>query len=114
MPTPRPIIRPSWVAKSGMVMRLESRPTVMVPMPMPARATLMGRPMASTDPKARTRMTMAKATPSSSDDGGSNSPKMAPPSSICRPACSGMASWMSSLIAMAFSKVTSGSSSTTA
>ena len=74
----------------------------------------MGRPMASTDPKARTRMTMAKATPNSSELGGSNSPKMAPPSSIWTPSIVGRASVMAFEISVAFSKVMSGSSSTTA
>ena len=54
-------------------------------MPMPARATPIGRPMASTDPKARMRMTMAKARPSSSEDGGLKSPNALPPNSIRSP-----------------------------
>ena len=60
---------PRVVAKSGMVITLLSRAMRALPMPMPARATPMGRPIASTEPKARIRMTMAKARPSTSEDG---------------------------------------------
>ena len=49
----------------------------------------MGRPMASTEPKATTRITTAKARPRVSEEGSSNSPKALPPSSTWRPACVG-------------------------
>src|SRR5215212_6347699 len=68
MPTPRPIITPRVVAKSGIVTTLLSSPTMIEPALMPARATLTGRPMARTEPKAKIRMTMAKARPSSSEE----------------------------------------------
>ena len=62
MPTPRPIITPSVVVKSGIGQDVaEQRDDDATPVPMPASATPIGRPMASTEPKARIRMTMAKA-----------------------------------------------------
>ena len=48
---------------------------MIVPTPMPASAVPMGRPMASTEPKATMRTMMAKARPSVSELGGSNSAK---------------------------------------
>ena len=45
---------------------------------MPASATPMGSPIARTEPKATTRITTAKARPSASDAGSSNSPKVGP------------------------------------
>ena len=65
-------------AKSGMVTTCDSSPAMIVPLKMPARATPMGRPMASTEPKAMIRMMMAKPMPSASDDGTSNSAKACP------------------------------------
>ena len=67
---------PRNVAKSGTDKTLLSRVTSAVPMPMPKSATPTGRPMASTDPNATIKMTMANARPSVSDDGVSNSAKM--------------------------------------
>ncbi len=64
---------PRKVAKSGISMRFESRPTTIEPAAIPARATPIGRPMASTEPKATTRITMAKAMPRASVEGSSNS-----------------------------------------
>jgi hypothetical protein len=64
------------VAKSGMERTLLRMPTREVPSPMPARAIPIGRPMASTDPKARIKTMMAKAMPSSSELGTSNSAKI--------------------------------------
>ncbi len=56
----------------------------------------MGRPMASTEPKAMIKMTIAKPTPMASDDGASNSAKYWPPSSTSSPSTSGAASRSSS------------------
>ncbi len=70
-------------------------------MPMPNRATPMGRPMASTEPKARIRITMAKARPITSLDGSSNSAKTQPPSSTSMPSISGTSAWMASRISAA-------------
>src|SRR5215203_5199965 len=66
------------------------RPLIVVPTPMPARATPTGRPMASTEPNARIRMTMAKARPRTSDDGASNSAKIDPPSRMSTPSTCGI------------------------
>ena len=89
MPTPRPIITPRVVAKSGIESRWLSRAMRALPMPMPARATPMGRPMASTEPKARIRMTIAKARPRTSEDGGLNVSKALPPYSMRSPSTVG-------------------------
>ncbi len=80
---------PRVVAKSGMLVRLDSSASRMEPTPMPPRATPMGRPMASTEPNATIRMTMANARPNSSDDGGSNSLNMLPPYSTRTPSMPG-------------------------
>ena len=65
---------------------------------IPDSATPMGSPMARTEPNATTRITMAKARPSASDSGSSNSPKAAPPSSTCTPSISGKSSWSGAAI----------------
>ena len=85
--------------KSGMSTTWDSRPAMIEPETMPARATPIGRPIASTEPKAMIRMTMAKPMPSASDDGTSNSANACPPSSIRSPSTSGIAARMSSPIA---------------
>ena len=95
MPTPRPIITPRVVATSGIVITLLNSAMRALPMPMPARATPMGRPIDSTDPKARMRMTMANARPSASEAGGSNSLKSLPPNSMRSPSRVGAMSLMS-------------------
>ncbi len=72
-----------------MLNTLLNNPMIAVPRPIPNRATPTGRPIASTEPNARIRITIAKATPSTSDDGSSNSAKTNPPSSTSRPSTSG-------------------------
>ncbi len=101
-------------ANSGMVMTLLSRVVTAEPRPMPNRATPMGRPMASTEPNAAMRMTMANARPSSSAVGSSKSAKMNPPSSMVRPSSSGDSSRMTSRISAARLKSLSSGSSTLA
>ena len=80
------------MAKSGIRKMFERIVAIIDPTMMPASATPMGSPMASTEPNATTRITMAKARPSASDSGSSNSPKAAPPSSTCTPSISGKSS----------------------
>ena len=58
---------PSTDVKAGMLTTLLSNDTMRVPEAMPPRATPIGRPMATTDPKAAMRMKMANATPRTSD-----------------------------------------------
>ena len=72
MPTPRPIIAASCVLKSGIVNTWLPRVTSAMPVNSPNRAVPIGRPMASTEPKAMSRMTTAARMPSSSDAGSSN------------------------------------------
>ena len=79
MPTPSPIIAPRKVVKSGilkMLLRMTIRPS---PAPTPPRATAIGRPIASTEPKARISTMTAKASPMNSVFGGSNTARALPP-----------------------------------
>ena len=86
MPTPMPIMAASWVANSGTEVAWESSSTTAKPTPMPNRAVRMGRPMASTEPKAISRMTMAAMRPIASVlPGGRRVVKMSPPPSTWRP-----------------------------
>ena len=101
-------------ANSGIVMTWLSNVVRAEPRPMPTRATPMGRPMASTDPKATIRMTMANARPSSSAVGSSKSAKMNPPSSMVSPSISGDSSRIVSRISAARVKSLSSGSSTLA
>ena len=107
-------MRPMNWAVSGTVKRWLRPMTMLVPMPMPKRATPTGRPMASTDPNARMRITMAKAMPSVSEDGCSNSAKMNPPISMRRPSMSGASARISSRISPARVKSMSSGISTSA
>jgi hypothetical protein len=63
MPTPRPIIATIAVVKSGMSMMWLPSVTSAVAMPRPNRAVPIGRPIASTDPKARIKMMTAAMMP---------------------------------------------------
>ena len=63
MPTPMPIIAASSVPKVGTVSARLNRSMTPIPMPIPNRAVRIGRPMAITDPKAMSRMTIAARTP---------------------------------------------------
>ena len=87
---------PIVVVKSGMVTTCDSNPTSIVPEKMPASATPIGRPIASTEPNAMMRMMIAKPTPSASEDGTSNWANAPPPSSIRSPSSCGIAARMSS------------------
>ena len=103
---------PRVVANSGMETTLDSRNSRVLPAPIPPRATPMGSPIPSTEPPARMRMTMAKARPSSSEEGGSKSPKIWPPYSTRTPARDGSRSWTASENSAASSwSVSPGSSS---
>ena len=76
-------------AKSGMMSRFDRIVTITEPAKMPASATPTGRPIASTDPNASTRITIANARPRASVEGSSNSPRAAPPSSTWTPSTVG-------------------------
>jgi len=56
-----------------MAMKLDASPTTITPEAIPATAIPIGNPMASTEPNARIRITMANPSPSTSDSGGWNS-----------------------------------------
>ena len=89
-----PSIAPSVVAKSGTVVRLLTRATTLAPMPTPTTATPMDRPMASTEPKAKMRITIANARPISSDAGGCAVASAWPASSMSIAAFFGNCSWI--------------------
>ena len=95
-------------AKSGITSRFDRIVTITEPAKMPARATPTGRPIASTDPKASTRITIANARPRASVEGSSNSPRAAPPSSTCRPSTVGRIFSRVRPIAPASSKLSPG------
>ena len=63
MPTPMPIIATAAVVKSGMSMRLRTTRTSAMPVPIPNSAVPMGSPIASTEPNAMRRMTIAASNP---------------------------------------------------
>ena len=63
MPTPRPIMTPIVDVKSGMLTTLESRPVMIEPDTIPARATPIGSPIASTEPNAMIKITIANPMP---------------------------------------------------
>ena len=97
---PSPIITPMSGAKSGMVvmlLRRLTRPTA--PVITPASAIPIGRPIASTDPKARISTTIANARPMSSVSGGASSARAAPPTSTRKPSTAGMSSMISAPMA---------------
>ena len=100
--------------KSGMSTTLDSSPASIEPDTMPARATPIGSPIASTEPKAMIKMTIAKPRPSASDDGTSNSAKACPPSSIRTPVGVGIAARISSPIATVSSNEASDGASNSA
>ena len=64
-----PIIAPRVTAKSGTVITFDSSVMMPAPMPTPNRATPIGRPIASTDPKAMIKMTIAIARGGDDGDG---------------------------------------------
>ncbi len=63
MPTPSPIIAMISGANVGVVTMWDNRSRTANPMAMPNRAVMMGRPMATTDPKATSMMMMAAKMP---------------------------------------------------
>ena len=66
MPTPMPIMAASSVPKVGTMSQRLSSETMATPTPMPNSAVTIGRPMAMSDPKAISRMTMAARIPMNS------------------------------------------------
>ncbi len=63
MPTPMPIMAAISGEKFGTVSRCVRSSSKATPMPSPARAVITGRPMATTEPKARSMMRMAAVMP---------------------------------------------------
>jgi hypothetical protein len=92
MPTPRPIIATIEIVKSGIAMTWLRMPTSADAMPRPNSAMPIGRPIASTEPKATIRMMTAAMMPRSSLSGSSNLPNGSPPYSSCTPAGVGCSS----------------------
>jgi hypothetical protein len=63
MPTPMPIIAAISGAKVGTTRRWVTSSRSAMPIPRPNRAVMIGRPMATTDPKASSMMRMAAVMP---------------------------------------------------
>lgn len=68
MPTPRPIIIESWIETVGTSMRAAAIVISDTPTPRLKRAATIGRPMATAEPNAMSRITIAATTPTISDD----------------------------------------------
>ncbi len=66
MPTPRPIINATYGANDGTVMKWLSSVTNTSPMPTPMIAATIGRLIASSDPNAMNRITIAARRPTAS------------------------------------------------
>ena len=69
MPTPRPIIAATCGAKSGVVKTLARIPTPASEIAMPMIAVRIGRPIAISEPNAKSRMMIAARMPTISDRG---------------------------------------------
>ena len=82
MPTPIPIIATVDVVASAIVIVLLRIPTMPAAISSPINASPIGKPIARTDPKDRTRMMIAASNPSASLSGIGNSAKTSPPYSI--------------------------------
>ena len=88
MPTPRPIMIIMSGPKVGTVTRWLSATRIPKLMPMPTRAVRIGRPMATTDPKASSMTTTAATSPIITLDPGAAETTCstgAPPAATCRP-----------------------------
>ena len=81
---------------------------------IPASATPIGSPIASTEPNAMIKIMIANPKPSASDDGTSNSANACPPNSIRSPSDAGIAARMSSPIATVSSNDASDGASNSA
>ena len=80
---------PIVVANSGIFVTFDRRVMRPTPVPTPPSATAMGRPIASTEPKAKISTTIANDRPINSEDGGTNRASGAPPISILVPSIFG-------------------------
>ena len=85
MPTPRPTIDPITVAQLGMSTTYATRDREPAPTARPSSAVPIGRPIATRDPKASSRITIATSRPSASPTpagASSNAKYRSPPASI--------------------------------
>ena len=85
MPTPMPIIAATAVVNSGTSSTRVTRPMSAAPQPTPKSAVMIGSPIASSEPKAMSRMMIAAAMPTNSLEKSGCAAKMKPPSSTWRP-----------------------------
>ena len=72
-------------ANAGVLATLAMIPTPARAMPIPTTAVTIGRPMATTDPNAISRMTMAASKPNASDAGMAPVWNGLPPNSTSTP-----------------------------
>ena len=88
MPTPSPIIAASSGEKVGITSRWVSSSSTAMPIASPSSATRIGRPIATTEPKAISMMKMAAVTPIPSAGPGEAATTVeigAPPSATLSP-----------------------------
>ena len=88
MPTPMPIIDATCGANEGTSSRCPMRPINEMPMPIPKSAVTIGRPIASSDPNATSKMTIAASRPmiSAKPNAGCSAFSSGPPvASNCSP-----------------------------
>ena len=83
MPTPSPIIAATVEVKSAVGRTAETSGIALSDRPMPISALTIGNPIATTDPKAISRITTAAARPMPSVAGTSPLTKGSPPRAIC-------------------------------
>ena len=86
MPTPMPTIDATWGVKPGVMNTCDHSTTPDRPMLMPNSAVTIGRPIATTDPNASSRITTAAARPNTSLDGIDPVSKASPAKSVSIPA----------------------------
>ena len=90
MPTPRPTIDPITIAQLGMSTAYATREREPAPTARPSSAVPIGRPIATSDPKASNKITIATSRPSASPTpvgACSNAKYRSPPASIRSDEC---------------------------
>ena len=80
-----PSMSTSWIVKLGIANTFASSITRAAPVPMPNRAVRIGRPMASSEPKANRSTTTAPSRPMASLPPSAGSTNRSPASSSCMP-----------------------------
>ena len=88
-----PIIIATCVVKSGVGTTAAHSPSAAMDAATPPSAVTMGRPMATTEPNAMSRITAAASRPTTSLAGTSTSWNRSPPKATSTPSCSSAAAF---------------------